>query len=81
MTPTRWHRFLQILDGMCSISLFPDPRFKIPDRTPEEAIAESWEAVGESMRKVLGDLEATIRKENKHGPHLRANPRTRGDVE
>jgi hypothetical protein len=57
MNSSRWQRFIQILDGMCSISLFPDPRFKISDRTPEEAIAESWEAVGETMKKVIGEFE------------------------
>ncbi len=78
---TRWQRFLQILDGICSISLFPDPRFKIPDRTPEEAIAESWEAVGENMRKVIGDLEATIRKETSDGQILRPHPRRSDGME
>lgn len=35
---------------------------KIISKTPEEAIAEDWQAIGDDMRKVMDDMDNTINK-------------------
>ncbi len=54
---TRWR---DVLHGLITaFDLFPSARFP-SEKTEAEAIADSWQAVGDTMKKVIADLDREV---------------------